>query len=759
MSLGVNIISNFKAEGIKKAIAEFNKLKTSSEKTQFALKKAALPAAAALTAVAAAAGHAMKAAMENQASQERFSQVIKSVTGATDAQMQSINNSIDAMARQTGIADDNLRPAMQYLVVATGSVATAQKDMALAMDISAATGADLESVTSALGKAHNGVTKGLVALDPSLKGVLGTTKDFTVIQDLLTQKFGGSEAAFEKTAAGGMRKFQNSMSEMWESIGNALLPALQKVLPFLTAFGEWGQQHSTLFVVLAAGVAAFSAAILIANTALKVMAIWEAVVNAENPFALIVLAVVAVIAIVTALYMRFEIVRTVVNAVINAIIAIIENWLNAWIRVINLIIDGINLLIKAANFFGAGLHELGHIGEVEFGRIGDAAGASANAIKTYGNRLEALAASFGVVKKSSKDTPPFGGGGSAKTVETAKEKLNKFIDALKGSASAQKQYRDATKAALKADTDLLAKKTKLTEAQANFNRVTKGYGAGSKEATSAQDELAKAQRDAERAGYDVEAAVFAVKKAEDDLAAARQDPASTPQVIREAEIALAEAKLAVADSTDSQKQSTNDLTLAQSKLDETVNGAKEGSDAYTEALKALQDAQEEYTSAIETQTDAYDQLAQAVDAVRVAEDKLAESRKTTPKGIQTKAASLLSQTKTPADAAAAAAAAAAGQTLSQDQKDALMAARGGMFSVPFFAHGGIVTSPTLGMIGEAGSEAIIPLSQLGAIGGTTNIHVTVNAGMGTDPAKLGDEIVNILARYQKRNGALPLKVA
>ena len=76
-----------------------------------------------------------------------------------------------------------------------------------------------------------------------------------------------------------------------------------------------------------------------------------------------------------------------------------------------------------------------------------------------------------------------------------------------------------------------------------------------------------------------------------------------------------------------------------------------------------------------------------------------------------------------------------------------------------FAAGGIVTSPTLGLIGEAGAEAVIPLDQVGSLGGTQNIYLTVNAGMGVDPAVVGDEIVNVLQRYNRRNGALPLKVA
>lgn len=44
--------------------------------------------------------------------------------------------------------------------------------------------------------------------------------------------------------------------------------------------------------------------------------------------------------------------------------------------------------------------------------------------------------------------------------------------------------------------------------------------------------------------------------------------------------------------------------------------------------------------------------------------------------------------------------------------------------IPKFASGGIVTGPTLGLIGEAGPEAVIPLSKMGSMNGT-NINITI----------------------------------
>jgi hypothetical protein len=72
-------------------------------------------------------------------------------------------------------------------------------------------------------------------------------------------------------------------------------------------------------------------------------------------------------------------------------------------------------------------------------------------------------------------------------------------------------------------------------------------------------------------------------------------------------------------------------------------------------------------------------------------------------------------------------------------------------AIPAMAKGGIVTQPTLALIGEAGPEAVVPLSgRNGGMGNTFNI--TVNAGMGADGNQLGREIVDIIKRYERTSG-------
>jgi Sec-independent protein translocase protein TatA len=71
-------------------------------------------------------------------------------------------------------------------------------------------------------------------------------------------------------------------------------------------------------------------------------------------------------------------------------------------------------------------------------------------------------------------------------------------------------------------------------------------------------------------------------------------------------------------------------------------------------------------------------------------------------------------------------------------------------NVPMFADGGIVNSPTLGIIGESGPEAVIPLDRIGDMGG--GINITVNAGLVSTPDQIGQEIIQAIQKAQRRSG-------
>lgn len=81
--------------------------------------------------------------------------------------------------------------------------------------------------------------------------------------------------------------------------------------------------------------------------------------------------------------------------------------------------------------------------------------------------------------------------------------------------------------------------------------------------------------------------------------------------------------------------------------------------------------------------------------------------------------------------------------------------------IPELADGGIVRKATLAVIGEAGPEAVVPLSKRGDQGilGSMNITINVTAGMGADGSEIGRQIVDVLKQYEKRNGPIPVRTA
>ena len=161
MAVSLPIVSEFDGKGISKAIEEFKQLEGAGAKAQFALKKAVVPATAAIAGLAAGLGSATKAAMEDADAQDNLAGVLRRSAMATDEDIAATEAFISAQSRLTATADDELRPALQQLVVATGDVGFAQELMTKSQDIAIATNTDLATVTDAMSKAAQGNFKAL----------------------------------------------------------------------------------------------------------------------------------------------------------------------------------------------------------------------------------------------------------------------------------------------------------------------------------------------------------------------------------------------------------------------------------------------------------------------------------------------------------------------------------------------------------------------------------------------------------------------
>jgi uncharacterized protein YukE len=172
----------------------------------------------------------VKAAAEDELSQIKLAQALRNTTNATDDQIKSTEDYIKKQQISFGIADTKLRPALANLARATGSLTEAQKLNNLAIDISAATGKDLETVSLALAKAYNGNLGALTRLGVPLDASIIKTKDFGAATDELQKLFGGSAQANTKTYAGQLAILQQYFGEIQEDIGAKLIPKLKLLL-------------------------------------------------------------------------------------------------------------------------------------------------------------------------------------------------------------------------------------------------------------------------------------------------------------------------------------------------------------------------------------------------------------------------------------------------------------------------------------------------------------------------------------------------
>jgi len=338
MAINIPIISEFDGKGIKKAIAQFKQLETTSEKAQFAIKKAAIPAAAALGGLAVALGDATKAAMEDQQEQAKLALTLQNVTGISGKQTQAVEDQIAAMSRASGIADTEYRTALEGLVRGTKDVGIAMRDMNLVMDISTATGMSSATVADALAKAYQGNFKALRSLSPEMATMIKEGASLNEIMDVLGGTFGGATAKNAETAAGKMAILKNSIGETKESIGAALLPVLEAVLPVLNKFAAWAQDNPKAFLAIAAAIGLVAAAIVATNIAM-----------ALNPFSLIAAGVALLVAALVVAYNKFEWFRTGVNAIINGILGAFESVVNGAIMMVNGIIRAYNAIPIAPN--------------------------------------------------------------------------------------------------------------------------------------------------------------------------------------------------------------------------------------------------------------------------------------------------------------------------------------------------------------------------------------------------------------------------
>jgi len=268
MAVILPIITEFDGKGITRAIKQFQALETNAQKAQFAISKAALPATAALLGLATAAGLSLKAAVDDEAAQSALARQLKVSTDATDATVKSVERYIDQLGKSVAITDTEARPAFALLATATQDVTKSQDLLNIAIDTAAATGKPLAQVTEAIAKAYAGNTKGLKQLSPELFDIIKKGGSAADAFKLLEENFGGAGQLAANTTAGQLKVLKIQLDETKESIGKALIPVFELLLPLIKNLGQFAQDNTGFIVGFGVAVGALAVAIVAAKVAL-----------------------------------------------------------------------------------------------------------------------------------------------------------------------------------------------------------------------------------------------------------------------------------------------------------------------------------------------------------------------------------------------------------------------------------------------------------------------------------------------------------
>lgn len=169
---------------------------------------------------------------------------LSSYKGKLDALSQSL-------ALKTKFDDDETKAAIATLARYNLTGKQLETLTPLVQDYAVATGRDLGSASTIVGKAMLGNAKALKELGINFKPTGDKAKDFAAITDLLRKKVGGFAEKEGKTATGTSEILANQFGELKETVGSYLVPALQTlsrfvldyVIPALQIAAAWVGEH------------------------------------------------------------------------------------------------------------------------------------------------------------------------------------------------------------------------------------------------------------------------------------------------------------------------------------------------------------------------------------------------------------------------------------------------------------------------------------------------------------------------------------
>jgi hypothetical protein len=221
--VAINFLTKFDKKGLERATKElkgFDKVVATGSFRLRAFAKAG--------GIAAAAGMALfaKRTIDAALAQERLDKQLQLSLRSIgqEFELPGVRNFIADLQRATNITEDQLVPALRQLIAQTGDLQSSQVLLSKALDISAGSGADLDSVLNAINKAAIGNYASIGKLGVGFSAAEAKSMGFVKLMQSL-DKYAGSAEEQTKTFAGQLQSFKISAGEATETLGQGFLTA------------------------------------------------------------------------------------------------------------------------------------------------------------------------------------------------------------------------------------------------------------------------------------------------------------------------------------------------------------------------------------------------------------------------------------------------------------------------------------------------------------------------------------------------------
>jgi hypothetical protein len=356
MAITIPILTDFNGRGIDRGIKQFQKLETKGQKAGFLIRKAAIPAALALGAIALAAKAGLEGVMADDEALANLQSTITSTGNAANITSESFFAYANELQKVTGTGADQITQGAALLAtfknvrneVGAGNQVFNRATKA-ALDLSKKGFGDLSGSNKMLGKALNDPIRGITALGRA--GVTFTDEQKATIKTLqesgrtldaqkiilkeVEDQVSGTAEAFGATTRGKIERSKRAFEEMQKTLARALLPVLESaasIFQKLSGFIEKNEKQAKILIGIVAGLAA---GILLANAAIKIYTISTAAAETivtkllngtmkANPIGLVVTAIGLLVAGLILAYNNSETFRNILDKVFGVVKKVVD---------------------------------------------------------------------------------------------------------------------------------------------------------------------------------------------------------------------------------------------------------------------------------------------------------------------------------------------------------------------------------------------------------------------------------------------------